>query len=134
VVKAKKVKPEKLKFVLQIREQSEVIWRDNICGIALRLALGFLVISLLTLTWFFRKLPAQVPLFYSRPWGEAQLVSPLWLSLLPLITLVVLVINTLIGGLLFTTDKLLSRILLATSALGGFLSSFSLIRIVLLII
>jgi len=32
---------------------------------------------------FGKKLPPEVPLLYSRPWGESQLVKPYWLLILP---------------------------------------------------
>lgn len=35
------------------------------------------------LAWRWNQLPPQVPLWYSKPWGEEQLAQPLWLLLLP---------------------------------------------------
>lgn len=41
----------------------------------------------------FKKLPPQLPLFYSRPWGEQILASPLFLGILPVVILVFSVFN-----------------------------------------
>lgn len=41
----------------------------------------------------FKKLPPQLPLFYSRPWGEQILASPLFLWILPAVILVFSVLN-----------------------------------------
>ena len=42
---------------------------------------------------FWRKLPPEVPLFYSRPWGKEQLANPWFLFLIPGLTLVIFLIN-----------------------------------------
>ena len=127
--------PRPLTFSLpDVREQSEVVWQDPLCGGALRLTLVFWLVAVGLLLWQYNNLPPQVPLFYSRPWGEAQLATPLGLILLPGLTFLVLMINALLAGVVFTSFKLLARMLLVGSALTGFLATFSLIRIFLLII
>ena len=127
--------PRPLQFSLpKVREQSEVVWQDRICGGAWRLTLGFFLISVGLLAWQYRSLPPQVPLFYSRPWGEAQLTTPAGLMLLPGAILVVLLINGFLSGVVFVRYKLLARMLLIGAALTGFLATFSLMRIFLLVL
>ena len=53
-----------------------------------------LVISQITLiVFYFDKLPNQVPLFYSLPWGVKQLAPPEYLFLLPGISSLFLILN-----------------------------------------
>jgi len=53
----------------------------------------FLLAQLGLILFFWRKLPPEVPLFYSRPWGKEQLASPWLLFVLPVLTLVVSLLN-----------------------------------------
>ena len=124
--------PTKFSFP-DVRGQSEVLWQDSISGNALRISLVFFLISVGLIFWQYGNLPPEVPLFYGKPWGEAQLTNPLGLMFLPGVSLLVLLTNGFLGGLVFKTYKLLSRMLLIVAALVGFLASFSLIRILILI-
>lgn len=124
------VGPAPLQFSFQnVRTQSEVIWRDVYCGKVLRLAILFWVFTVGLLAWKFRHLPPQVPIYYSRPWGEAQLSTPLGLWFLPGFSLGVLVVTLVAGGSVFSTDKLLAKIMMTAVALTTFLTMFALVRI-----
>jgi hypothetical protein len=57
------------------------------------LTFSFLVAQLGLILFFWKKLPPEVPLFYSRPWGKEQLASPWFLFLLPGLTLFVFLVN-----------------------------------------
>jgi len=56
-------------------------------------SLFFILASLFLIAAFWAKLPPQVPLFYSHPWGESQLVSPIGLILLLLLSLLIFILN-----------------------------------------
>src|SRR3989344_3726551 len=92
-----------------VRKQSEVIWKDSFCGTALRLAIGFMLVELILLSWQWHRLPPQVPLYYSRPWGEMQLAPPWALFFLPGLSAAVLVVDVFLGGRVFESEKLLAR-------------------------
>lgn len=77
-------------------------------------------------------LPPVVPLFYSRPWGKDQLTSPLFLVLLPVLSVLVLTINTLLSSLV--SEKLLQRSLLAASLVVSLLSTIAVFKVILLIL
>lgn len=78
-------------------------------------------------------LPNEVPLFYSRPWGEPQLVSPLWLLVLPLTALLTAFVNFFWSFYLIEKENFLSKILVVVAAIFAFLSFYTLTRIVFLI-
>jgi len=82
---------------------------------------------------FYRQLPPQLPLFYSRPWGERQLVSPSTLLFLPSLSLVVLIVNILISRFLIAYPFLIN-VLFGGGALFSFLSLVDLIKIITTII
>jgi len=109
------------------------VWNDKITGNCLNLALITLSASffLLLFSWF--KLPPKVPLFYSLPWGEEQLASPFYLWLLPASSLAIIIIN-LVFASYFSSNQLLTRVLMVTASLYSLLASIILFRIISLII
>jgi len=78
---------------------------------------------------FYRQLPPQVPLFYSCPWGERQLVSPYALLFLPSLSLVLLIVNILISRFLIAYPFLIN-VLFGSGVLFSFLSLINLIKII----
>lgn len=72
-----------------------------------------LLLQSLFLLLVYRSLPSELPLFYSRPWGEEQLGPRFLLWILPVLALILFLLN------LFITKKLssfmtLGRILIFT--------------------
>ena len=70
-------------------------------------------VSLILVSW--GKLPPQIPLFYSRPWGEAMLAPPILIWILPSLSLIFFIINFLIVITLTREEIFLSRILTSFS-------------------
>lgn len=68
----------------QIRKEMEELTSSPILRVILFLPLVLVIIMLLILGIYFKKLPPLVPLYYSLPWGEDQLTAPYMLLLLPL--------------------------------------------------
>ncbi len=61
---------------------------------------------------FYSHLPDKLPLFYSLPWGEMELVAKQQFFLLPIILVLICLINSLIASQLHATQYVLRRILL----------------------
>lgn len=93
----------------------------------------FILSSCAILTFFFTKLPPEVPLFYSRPWGEEQLTNPVMLWLLPGTNLIIFLGCFLLGKVL-NEEKLLWQITAWTSTLFSFLSFLTILKIIILTI
>lgn len=91
-----------------------------------------LLASLLLVIIFWKKLPPQVPIFYSRPWGEEQIASPTYLFLPMLLAFLLLIINLVLAKT--TDDNFLKRVLFIGGSTVAVLASITVIRIVLLII
>lgn len=90
--------------------------------------LGLLMILLLIMSW--AKLPPEVPLFYSRPWGLNQLAEKVWLWLLPLTIWFITLINLKIASYLFIKEKVLAFSLVWGGLLGAVLANVVLIEII----
>ncbi len=82
---------------------------------------------------FGTRMPPQVPVFFSRPWGETQLASPSTLLIIPGMS-VVLGITTSIVLFKAKTESVLLGIIAATSIVGQIILGTALLRIVSMII
>ena len=108
-------------------------WQEKINRNFLRWNLILIIIQISLIFFKFNDLPSQVPLYYSRPWGEGQLASTTSLFLLPTFSIIVLIINNLIANLLLKSIPMLSRLLVIFSLAFSLFTSISLAKIIFLI-
>lgn len=87
-------------------------------------------ISLLAFSW--NKLPPQVPIFYSKPWGAGVLASPFMLWIIPGILVLAAAINFSISKY-WQLNSFLIRILFSFSLLIAFSTLFDLVKIISLL-
>ena len=116
--------------MLKIRQ---AFWEDKISRFGFFIISFFWVITVFSIFFSWSKLPPQIPLFYSRPWGEDQLVNPYLLPILPG-GIIIMVLFSLIAIRFFPEEKFLSRILIFTTALCSILNFLNLLKIFFLII
>lgn len=98
-----------------------------------RLAIIFLIAQVLLIIFSWQRLPPELPLFYSQPWGKGQLTSPTGLLLLPFLSLAVVLVNSLLLNLIPKEEKLIPKILVSATAVFGLLCLITLTKIILLI-
>lgn len=89
-------------------------------------------VSLLLVSW--GKLPPQVPLFYSRPWGEDMLAAPSLLFLLPAIAIFCFSANYIISNVFFKTDEFLTKVLLIFTFLTSLITLWGTVKIISLLL
>lgn len=106
---------------------------DKLIRLSIRLNLLLWLIGFFLLFFSWRQLPPQVPLFYSRPWGESQLTSPAGLLLLPLLSLLIFTLNFGLILKTFKEEKFIARILAGAGVIFTFLCLIALYRIITLI-
>lgn len=96
----------------------------------------FTAITILVLLTFFSlfigSLPTKLPLFYSLPWGEGQLVPKSQFFMLPGILFVIGLVNLGIAAQLHSSQIILKRMLLITSIIVDLLVIISVIKIILI--
>ena len=93
----------------------------------------FWIVQVLIIALSWKLLPPQIPLFYSQPWGEEQLTTPVGILILPVLSLAVSGGNFALIHLVPKEEGLLSKMLIAASAIFNFLALVTLIKIVLLV-
>jgi len=70
----------------------------------------FICLLIFPLTWWvYRNVPPEIPLFYSRPWGESQLVSVSILYWLAGSSMVVVAAHTILAIKIHKNHKFLSQ-------------------------
>lgn len=109
-----------------------ILLKDDFSRNLLISTIILLSLTLFILGFFFSKLPPQVPLFYSLPWGEEQLAPPYYFFLLPGITILT-ILGAFVFSFLFPEEKFLTRALILSITLMTFLSFYNILRILLLI-
>lgn len=117
----------------QTRLLPGVIFGQKTVRPALLIALGLILAMVALFFIFYKKLPPQVPLFYSRPWGESQLTSPWLLLVLPALSLFIVIFNLILSGLFFDSPFLV-QVLMWGTAVFAFLAFFALTQIIFIII
>jgi len=90
--------------------------------------------ELLLIIFGWKFFPSEIPLFYSRPWGQEQLAKPLVLFILPGLGLIIFFLNSLISSLAPKEEHLMKQILAMTFLVFNFLSLITLIQIMRLVI
>lgn len=94
--------------------------------------ISFLVIGI-TLFFKFKRLPPQIPLFYSRPEGDQQIADFFWLFLPPFLVLLLVVINNFIGKTFFKDNLFIDKLISYVNLIVIILLTFIFLRIIFLI-
>ena len=100
-----------------IKEEIDQLSTDPTAKLGLRLGFLGLGASLLLLAIAWYKLPPELPLLYSRPYGQDQLINYWQIWLLPLIAGLIEIIAVRSASSLIEKDKLLTHILVWSATL-----------------
>lgn len=125
---------QKLKINQFLSQSYKTLVHDQLVVVAAITTVFIIIIGLMTLILFFDKLPSQVPLYYSLPWGKDRLAPAVYLFMLPASAFSIFVVNSIIMFWFSQNEPLISKILAISSVLAAFLSCYTLIRIILLVI
>ncbi len=77
-------------------------------GFKLLIAADILQVALFA--WRLPSLPKQIPLFYSRPWGEAQIADVWYIGLLPFLMHLLFFTNGFIINRFFKGDEMFTKL------------------------
>ena len=80
--------------------------------------------------WNFSNLPREIPLFYSRTWGERQLVRSTYIYLPLLGTFLLGVLNIAFASVIYSRDKVLAYVLVGAASLISVLAALTVFNIV----
>lgn len=109
-------------------------WDDKLQLWQIRLSVMVVVIQAGLLAVYWRSLPPEIPLFYSRPWGNEQLGSLQWLIMPPVLSGVVGIGAAMVANTLKKDEKLLGGIIMITAMVIQVIATFGLFRILKLVL
>ena len=126
-----------MQFLMSIFSSFRTLWgageQNWVLSISKKLVLACILVSVALLLWRYPKLPPLVPLWYGEPWGTDRLAHPLWLTLLPIGSLVILIVNTIASRILTRDMLIFTQILAVTALLVSILSLVTLTKILFLV-
>jgi len=102
------MKPSFLKKQIEITS----LLKDKNASWPIKIAFLLIGFSWLGLVFFWGKLPPEVPLLYSKPWGEEQLVKKPFILFLPGLATIFTLINLRLASYFFKTKKPISYFLI----------------------
>lgn len=110
------------------------LFGDNINIAIFAFCVFFELAQLLLIGIYWKRFPPQIPLFYSKTWGEGMLASPVLLWILPTLAFVYIILNYIIAIVIYKSEKFLSRVIVCTSGLVSFISFYAVFKIITLLL
>jgi len=106
------------------------LWLEKSIIKIIRISILIIILEAVAIVLTFSKLPPQIPLYYSRPWGDLQLAPSYHLFFLPGICLSFLIINSGLTVLFLKKKKFLGQCLAWTNLIVAIFSFITLIAII----
>lgn len=113
----------------KLTEKISFVKRDLVLGSGLRAMAGFMAIILIAIIIVFNRIPPEVPFFYTRPWGEAQIAKKQDLLIFGGGILITVCIGVFSSLGLYKRDPILSRLMIWCLVTGLFLVLLSVVTI-----
>ncbi|OIN88233.1 hypothetical protein COW80_01520 [Candidatus Beckwithbacteria bacterium CG22_combo_CG10-13_8_21_14_all_01_47_9] len=117
-----------------LKREIDELSLDPAAKLGLRLAFLAIGLQFIVIALFWHRLPPEVPLLYSRAYGDAQLVNNFWLWLLPLLTFILELISIRLAAKARTDHQLWSQMLSWTGAVIAIMGLTTLVKIISLMI
>lgn len=117
----------------QIKSEFNSLFKNKIAISHIRFSLFLIIVSWLLFVLFYRILPPEIPLFFSKPIGREQLISKEKLAIIPVSLTLFFVFNIRFASQTLEKDKLLGSIFLISQTAFSIFGLFILIRLILLL-
>lgn len=77
----------------------------------IKLLIGADILMAGVFAWAFRSLPEQLPIFYSKPWGESQIADKWYIFLLPFLMHIVFFVNGAVSKKFFSDAPAIRKLM-----------------------
>lgn len=121
-------------FLRPVGHTWRILNANKVIGNAAKVTLSLTVLSIAILLFTLKDLPPLVPLWYSKPWGEDRLVSPLFLFILPMGSLVWYAVSAAFMVRLSADFLVFSQMLATGSLIVSAMSFLTLVKILTIIL
>lgn len=109
------------------------LFEDKITKLGFILSIIFMLVGFIFILIFFRNLPPYLPIYNKLSWGYARVGRKIEIFIPFVITLMIVLINNIIGAKVYEKIPLLSRILSATALGSSVLFFIFIIQLIYLI-
>ncbi len=120
--------------ILQVKQQIDQLTTDSVMKLALRIGLMTIGINIMILAVAWNKMSPEVPLWYSRPYGENQLAPGWILWLVPAAGLIINFITIRLSGAVIEEDKFLAQMMTVVSSLTTVMALVTIIKVISLVV
>ncbi|PIP53021.1 hypothetical protein COX08_03365 [Candidatus Beckwithbacteria bacterium CG23_combo_of_CG06-09_8_20_14_all_34_8] len=101
--------------------------------ILIKISLIIVGISWISYGLFYQFMPPMIPLLFSRPWGQTQLINKSYFISLPAIITMLFLINLRLASILLRRDMLMAIIILTSYSVCGLIGLITIIRLMILL-
>lgn len=109
-------------------------WQTTLNSRLLRLTIILFLAQLVLIIWFYKDLPPEIPLYFSRPWGADWLTSTSSIFILPLLSLITLLVNYFLALFYHQKKLILSQLLVIFSFIISLFTTVSVLKIISLVV
>lgn len=107
-------------------------WQEPFNYPVLKLSFVLLLFQLVLIIWFYKNLPPQIPLYFSRPWGSSWLAPTSSIFLLPIFTLLIIIINYSLAFYYRPRKDFMAKLLVIFTPIIAFFAVISVAQIIFL--
>ncbi len=107
-------------------------WQEPFNYPILRLSFIILLFEIVLIIWFYKNLPPQIPLYFSRPWGSSWLASTSSIFILPIFTLLAILTNYSLAFYYHLHKDFMAKLLVIFTPIIAFFSVISVFQIIFL--
>jgi hypothetical protein len=108
-------------------------WAKGEFASPLRIFLLCFLGQIITITYLYDRFPPEIPLFLARQWGTARLAPLNNVYLFPILSIAIMVTNTLLASLIRAGNVTLSKLLLHFGAMASILFLVAEINLIFLV-
>jgi len=101
--------------------------------ILIKISLIIVGITWISYGLFYQFMPPMIPLLFSRPWGQAQLINKNYFIFLPAIITILFLINLRLASILLRRDVLMTIIILTSYSVCSLMGLIAIIRLMILL-
>lgn len=112
----------------------KILRKDKIIFTTFCITVSFLVITLAYILLMLSQLPPFIPLFNQMLWGEERLGGKVYIFIPLVITFVIMITNSILSSVTYSTNPLIARVLSITSFIISFLVTLFIVRTIGLVI
>lgn len=117
-----------------MKEILDFLRNDRVIKFTFFASSTFFLIGVIFLGINFFNFPPMLPIYFGRPWGSEQIGKTFEIFLIPLLTLLVMALNTAFATFTYKESPLVARILLSGQAAFCLLTLVAIVQITLLVL